>query len=257
MDHGGDYDAVHKAACRQIRLLRASGINLKVYKDGYMLQMKSATVGARREEVLNQYAMLHGHTGGTSSAVSATERSSSAESRSSSAASSQQEHDDGALSMSGVSSGNTGSDGDLEDSVASSSAQDPHLDGVGDGVGRKELPGADWRCGLDAMPRPRLLTQQLYATAQSAGVEVVACNGEADQDLAKASAEDPDGRTFVLGGDSDFFFFSNCRYIRFGTLEVSVRGCWSAGVLIYCVSLYCWIYCVAVSWWDRPIVTRP
>ncbi|CAN0268681.1 unnamed protein product, partial [Hapterophycus canaliculatus] len=33
------------------------------------------------------------------------------------------------------------------------------------------------------------------------------CSGEADQEIAKASAEDESGRTFALGSDSDFFVF--------------------------------------------------
>lgn len=74
--------------------------------------------------------------------------------------------------------------------------------------------------GYRDVPMPRLLTQQLYATLDAMRVEVVACEGEADRDLARASANDPTGRTFVLGDDSDFFIFAGCRYIRFREVKV-------------------------------------
>lgn len=74
------------------------------------------------------------------------------------------------------------------------------------------------------MPKPRLLSQQFYATLQHEGVEVVACEGEADQDLAKVSADDRTGRTFVLSKDTDFLLFAGCRFIEFNTLMVSWKG---------------------------------
>lgn len=46
------------------------------------------------------------------------------------------------------------------------------------------------------------------------------CRGEADQEVARASADDPTGRTFALGSDSDFFLFERCRYVRFDSLKV-------------------------------------
>lgn len=46
------------------------------------------------------------------------------------------------------------------------------------------------------------------------------CPGEADQELARASASDPAGRTFVMGKDSDYHVFEGCRYIQFGSIEV-------------------------------------
>lgn len=48
------------------------------------------------------------------------------------------------------------------------------------------------------------------------------CPGEADQELARASASDPTGRTFVFGKDSDYFVFEGCRYIQFNTIEVCI-----------------------------------
>lgn len=49
------------------------------------------------------------------------------------------------------------------------------------------------------------------------------CTGEADQEIAKASAADPTGRTFALGGDSDYFIFERCRYIHFRGLKVKTK----------------------------------
>lgn len=48
------------------------------------------------------------------------------------------------------------------------------------------------------------------------------CSGEADQEVAKASAADDTGRTFAVGSDSDFFIFERCRYIHFDDLKVCV-----------------------------------
>lgn len=47
--------------------------------------------------------------------------------------------------------------------------------------------------------------------------------GEADQLVAKESAEDPTGRTFALGADSDYHVFRGCRYIHFDQLKVCMR----------------------------------
>lgn len=74
------------------------------------------------------------------------------------------------------------------------------------------------------VPKPRLLSQQFYATLHHEGVEVVACEGEADQELARASADDPTGRTFVLSKDSDFLLFAGCRFVEFNTLRVGWFG---------------------------------
>ena len=57
------------------------------------------------------------------------------------------------------------------------------------------------------------------------------CSGEADQEVAKASADDDTGRTFAVGSDSDFFIFERCRYINFDDLKVCVGVCVFACVL--------------------------
>lgn len=51
------------------------------------------------------------------------------------------------------------------------------------------------------------------------------CPGEADQEIARASAEDPTGRTFAVGSDSDYFMFERCRYVHFKDLQVRSGGC--------------------------------
>jgi len=62
-------------------------------------------------------------------------------------------------------------------------------------------------------PMPPLASRQFYASLARLRVAVHECAGEADQDLARASAEDD--RAVVLGDDSDFMFFRGARYVSF------------------------------------------
>jgi HrpA-like RNA helicase len=51
---------------------------------------------------------------------------------------------------------------------------------------------------------------------------MVVCNGEADLDLAKQASGNPN--MYVLGQDSDFFFYHDIQYVPFHTLAVEPRG---------------------------------
>ncbi|CAM9806042.1 unnamed protein product, partial [Pylaiella littoralis] len=90
------------------------------------------------------------------------------------------------------------------------------LDGGGAFVGVGMPPDRS----VGAFPLPMLAQRQFYASLRTAGVKIVECPGEADQELAKASAEDETGRTFAVGSDSDFFVFERCRYIHFDDLKL-------------------------------------
>lgn len=218
MDHGGDYDVIHDIASRELRRLQERGINVCVFKDGNNIHaMKIMEAGSRTAGLVEQYARLHGETGG------ATPRGYP------------------------YRSGDAGVGGGVDTKSSGESADESRRDGPesrGSALAASmagesgtmpspelnlEIDSIEWirqaqgsRQETRGLPRPRLLTQQLFATVKEAGVELVSCSGEADLQLARASAEDSTNRTFVLGTDNDFFFFSGCRYITLGSLEVGV-----------------------------------
>ncbi|CAN0360276.1 unnamed protein product, partial [Ectocarpus sp. 13 AM-2016] len=84
-------------------------------------------------------------------------------------------------------------------------------------------PGQAPDRSAEAFPLPKLAQRQFYASLRTTGVKIVECPGEADQEIAKASAEDETGRTFAVGSDSDFLIFERCRYVHFDDLLLPRR----------------------------------
>jgi len=84
--------------------------------------------------------------------------------------------------------------------------------------------------GGPGLPFPPLMMDQFRATLASLAstvptlpgglpqVEILQCDGEADIDLAVACAAN--SRAIVIGNDSDFLIFKNCRYATFAALTV-------------------------------------
>lgn len=219
VDHGGDYDVVHDIASRELRQLRERGINVRVFKDGNNIHaMKIMEAGSRIAGLVEQYARLHGETGGTPPKAFP-HRGGDAEVGGAAGTGGAGESPDESRRDGPEPQGSSRLAGSMAD--ASGRMPSPELD--------LEIESSEWvsqaqgsRQETRRLPKPRLLTQQLFATVQDSGVEFVSCSGEADLQLARASAEDPTNRTFVLGTDNDFFFFAGCRYITFGSLEVGV-----------------------------------
>ena len=102
------------------------------------------------------------------------------------------------------------------------------------------------------LPTPPLCGLEMEAALVDAGIEVVRCAEEADQQLAIACASGQwcstgasagstertkDGHTeeraqyFVVGQDSDFFAFRDCAYIPLGTLNLSGPDGMATGVV--------------------------
>jgi len=75
----------------------------------------------------------------------------------------------------------------------------------------------DW---LHNFPMSRLLLHQVNHTlSQFSSITMIQCNEEADHEVAKASANDPN--CYCVGLDSDFCLFPNIRYIPLNTLDAS------------------------------------
>lgn len=64
---------------------------------------------------------------------------------------------------------------------------------------------------LSRFPVPRLFLRCVRKALQRAQVEMVHCEEEADVELARAASGD--SNAFVLGQDSDFFFFKDIQYM--------------------------------------------
>lgn len=99
--------------------------------------------------------------------------------------------------------------------------------GLFDGIGHKD--GGKQRIPEQKdLPYPPLVVDELrtvLSSFASKGVEVVECQGEADQDLARACIElnASGSKAFVYTGDTDFCIFPNTPTIFFNTIE-SVSG---------------------------------
>lgn len=74
------------------------------------------------------------------------------------------------------------------------------------------------------LPKPPLSIEQFRATIVELGMDIVDCEGEADQEIAKACHEHNlksiDSQAYCYGGDSDFLLMQDCPYIPFGKLKV-------------------------------------
>lgn len=81
----------------------------------------------------------------------------------------------------------------------------------------KKLCRRDW---LYNLPMSRLLLHQVrHVLLQYPSVSMIQCAEEADSEVAKASASDPN--CYCVGLDSDYCLFSDIRYVPLNTLDAS------------------------------------
>eukprot|EP01041_Mallomonas_annulata_P005183 gene5183-10365_t len=81
-------------------------------------------------------------------------------------------------------------------------------------------------CKQDGLPIPPLYFDQLRATLETLNVDIITCEEEADQEIAKACALMNDDLTskggqycFCYANDSDFLLMKDCPYVKFGSLS--------------------------------------
>jgi hypothetical protein len=82
------------------------------------------------------------------------------------------------------------------------------------------MPSVDRCCQWeDQFPKNRLFIQQIQFTLRLCQVEIVMCEEEADQELAKHAARERN--SYVVGNDTDFCFFKKAKYIPLKTLHAA------------------------------------
>ena len=72
---------------------------------------------------------------------------------------------------------------------------------------------------LDYFPCPSTFLKCIKSSLQREPIEMIDCQEEADVELARRASGDPE--CFVLGKDSDFFFFKDIQYIPFDCIYLS------------------------------------
>eukprot|EP00538_Stauroneis_constricta_P006063 CAMPEP_0119572152 /NCGR_PEP_ID=MMETSP1352-20130426/44476_1 /TAXON_ID=265584 /ORGANISM="Stauroneis constricta, Strain CCMP1120" /LENGTH=2052 /DNA_ID=CAMNT_0007621837 /DNA_START=51 /DNA_END=6209 /DNA_ORIENTATION=- len=90
---------------------------------------------------------------------------------------------------------------------------------VPSGHGRQSCLCSCWKSKL---PRARLTTSQVRHSLRAAGVEMLTSDEEADLYLAQQATDDK--TAFVVGQDSDFFFFRGMQYIPMDTITLDRRS---------------------------------